>query len=133
MDAISPLPATDRHKPLNMLGAGLRHLAALPDSPVGKKLASAAAAGFSHALEHLAHAEGAGKSPSRGPDAAFGAGSPRGALQIVGVALDRAVQLHDLFASAPPALPGPPAARAPENLPGAEQIKAAYGLVSRLH
>jgi len=130
MDAIAPLSLADKFKPSTILGAGLRHLADLPNDPVGKKLAGAAVAGFTHALDHLAQAEAAETGP---PMMADPARKAEEALKLVEFALEGAVQLHEFFASAPPALPGPPAARAPENLPGAEQIRAAYDVITRLH
>jgi hypothetical protein len=45
---------------------------------------------------------------------------------------ERAMQAHHRLASAPPALPGEPAARAAENLPGADLVRAAYATLIRL-
>lgn len=51
---------------------------------------------------------------------------------LAAIAAERAMQAHHRLANAPPALPGDPAARAHENLPAPDLVRATYATLIRL-
>jgi len=133
MDAISPFSFADKLKPTEALSAGLNRLAGMPDHTVGHRIVDAAVAGFSHAMDEFARSDALTNGQTPAAESGPSPGNPKNALHFVGFALERAAQLDAFFAGAPPALPGPPASRAPENLPGMQQIRDAYDVITRLH
>lgn len=139
MNSLSPYSLADIHRPAKAIGAALQSAGNLVDkgkamiaehrqAESGPRARIEVSKDFAQALVH---------GLDRGVDAVKTSidhvrANPESAIALAAFAAERAAQAHHRIASAPPALPGAPAAQAPENLPDFSHIRAAYTALIRL-